>query len=175
VPRIARTMAFAAGLFGALAASQAPEFAQQYRQRLGGAIDELNRVIGRFDADAQSLGQSRNGALDQLTNNPDRLTSLQGEAMRANIQRRDRLQRQREAFMEAGPLQRLFVMVRQADTDIARAAYRDFEPAVPATTEGFVSAAIGFIVGWCVARLLALPLRRAFVRRRRLRATEELA
>jgi len=40
----------------ALAGSQIPEFAQQYRQRLGGAIDELNRMIAQFDSEA--AGQS---------------------------------------------------------------------------------------------------------------------
>ncbi|MBR7518809.1 DUF2937 family protein, partial [Mycobacterium tuberculosis] len=36
--------------------SQAPEFAQQYRQRLGGAVDELQTIIARFSADAARLG-----------------------------------------------------------------------------------------------------------------------
>ena len=46
------TMTMAFGLAGALTLSQAPEFAQQYRQRLGGALDELRRVVADFDADA---------------------------------------------------------------------------------------------------------------------------
>jgi hypothetical protein len=172
MPRVARTMGLACGLLGGIVASQGPEFAQQYRQRLGGAIDELNRIVGRFDADAQSNGQNRQAALDQLRGSPDRLVSLQGEAMRANIQRRDRLQRQRQAFIEAGPFQRVFLMLSEADTDLAQAAYRDFEPAVPATNEGLVSAVIGFLAGWGLARLLAIPLRRLFMRRRRIRVTE---
>jgi hypothetical protein len=160
-------MAMAFGLLGGLVASQGPEFAQQYRQRLGGAIDELGRVVRQFDADAQATGQDRNGALGQLRSNPDRIASLQGEAMRGNIERLDRLQRQREAFTTAAPFERLVVMMRQADTDIASAAYRDFEPAVPATNEGILSAVIGFLAGWGIARLIGIPLRRVFVRRRR--------
>ena len=38
---------------GALTASQLPEFAQQYRQRLGGALEELRQVVADFDADAE--------------------------------------------------------------------------------------------------------------------------
>ena len=38
MPLLRRGFVLAAGLAGALSASQAPEFAQQYRQRLGGAI-----------------------------------------------------------------------------------------------------------------------------------------
>ena len=58
MPRIARTVGLAFGLLGGLVASQAPEFGQQYRQRLGGAIDELNRVVARFDEDARRPGRS---------------------------------------------------------------------------------------------------------------------
>ena len=148
MPRIARTVGLAFGLLGGLVASQAPEFGQQYRQRLGGAIDELNRVVTRFDEDARATGQERDSAIDQLRQNPDRLTSLQGAAMRANIERRDRLEGQRQAFAEAGPFARLGLLLREGDTDLARAAYRDFEPAVPTTQEGFVTAAIGFLLGY---------------------------
>jgi hypothetical protein len=167
VPRIARTMGLAVGVLGGIVASQGPEFAQQYRQRVGGAIDELSRVVARFDTDARASGQTRDGALGQLRSAPDRLVSLQGDAMRANIERRDRLERQRAAFAEAGPFQRLAVMMREADTDIARAAYRDFEPAVPVTNEGIVMGLIGFALGWLLTRVLGLPLRRIFFRRRR--------
>ena len=170
MPRIARTVGLAFGLLGGLVASQAPEFGQQYRQRLGGAIDELNRVVARFDEDARATGQERDSAIDQLRQNPDRLTSLQGAAMRANIERRDRLEGQRQAFAEAGPFARLGLLLREGDTDLARAAYRDFEPAVPTTQEGFVTAAIGFILGYLLSRLIGVPLRRAFIRRPRMRA-----
>src|SRR5918997_1279123 len=96
MPRIARTMAAALGLVGGVVASQGPEFAQQYRQRLGGAIG-------------------------------------------ANIERLERLERQRQAFVDAGPFQRLVVLTRDADIDLMRAAYQDFEPAVPATEESVVA------------------------------------
>ena len=47
-----RRIALAIGLLCGLVATQAPEFAQQYRQRLAGAVDELSRVVGIFDDDA---------------------------------------------------------------------------------------------------------------------------
>ena len=169
MPRIARTLAVAFGLFGGVVASQGPEFAQQYRQRLGGAIDELRRVVARFDEDARSTGQSREGALTQLRQNPDRLTSLQGEAMRGNIERLDRLERQRQSFVEAGPFGRLTLLLRDGDVDLARAAYHDFEPAVPATNEGLIAALLGFFAGYGLSRLIGVPLRRLFVRRPRVR------
>ena len=69
--RIVRVAAFALGLMGAVTASQGPEFAQQYRQRLGGAIDELRRAIARFDADAQAHGETRERAIARLRGNAD--------------------------------------------------------------------------------------------------------
>jgi Protein of unknown function (DUF2937) len=166
MPRIARTMAAALGLVGGVVASQGPEFAQQYRQRLGGAIDELRRVVQRFEADASANTQSREGAVDRLKTNPDNLVSRQGEAMQANIERLERLERQRQAFIEAGPFQRLVVLTRDADLDLMRAAYQDFEPAVPATQEGVVAAGAGALGGWSLTLLIGALFRRLFGLRR---------
>jgi hypothetical protein len=165
MPRLARTIALGFGLLGGIAASQGPEFAQQYRQRLGGAVDELRRVVDHFDNGARSTGQNREAALTQLRQSPDRLTSLQGEAMRGNLERLGRLERQRAAYIDAGPFSRLALLLRDGDVDLARAAYRDFEPAVPTTNEGLVAALIGFVVGYGLSRLIGMPLRRLFVRR----------
>ena len=167
MPRIAKTLGLAFGLIGGIVASQGPEYAQQYRQRLGGGIDELRRVVSRFDADAQRAGLTRESAIERLRADREDLVRRRGEAMRAEAERLERLERQREAFAAAGPFGRLAVLAREADTDLARAAFQDFEPAVPTTSEGLVSALIGFIVGWGLARLLGLPLRWLFVRRRR--------
>ena len=162
MPRIARTMAVALGLVGGVGASQGPEFAQQYRQRLGGAIDELRRVVHRFDGDAVANGHSREGAVDRLRTNPDNLVSRQGDAMRANIERLERLERHRQAFVEAGPFQRLVVTARDGDVDLMRTTYQDFEPAVPATQEGIVAAGVGFLGGWSLTLLIGALFRRLF-------------
>jgi Protein of unknown function (DUF2937) len=162
MPRIARTMAAALGLLGGVAASQGPEFAQQYRQRLGGAIDELRRVVQRFDADAGANGHNREGAIDRLRTNPDDLVSRQAAAMRGNIERLERLERQREAYVEAGPFERLWVTAREGDLDLLEATYHDFEPAVPATQEGVVAAGLGFVGGWGLTLLLGGMGRRLF-------------
>lgn len=167
MPRIARTLAGAVGLVGAVAASQGPEFAQQYRQRLGGAIDELRRVVVRFGEDARAAGQSRDAAIDELRRSPDRLASLQGEAMRAHVERLERLERQRLGFAEAGPFGRLALLLRDGDAEIAAAAYHDFEPALPATKEGLVAALLGFLAGYALSRAIGLPLRRLLMRNRR--------
>lgn len=146
--RIVRIIAFGLGLLGGVTASQGPEFSQQYRQRLGGAIDELQQIITRFDADAQSHGETRDSAITRLRSNPDDLASRQGAAMQANVERLGRLQAHRDAMMQAGSFSRVALMVRDGDRDLMEAAYRDFEPAMPVTEEGILSTIIGFLVVW---------------------------
>ena len=50
---IVRAVALGVGVLCGALASQAPEFAQQYRQRLGGALDELTAIVAQFDDDAR--------------------------------------------------------------------------------------------------------------------------
>ncbi len=148
MPRIMRIVAFGLGLLGGITASQGPEFAQQYRQRLGGAVDELRQVIQRFDADAQASGETRESAIARLRSNTDDFVSRQGAAMQANAERLGRLEAHRETMIQAGPFARVALMVRDGDRDVMEAVYRDFEPALPVTEEGLLSSAAGFIAVW---------------------------
>ena len=49
---LGRLIVIVAAALGGVGASQLPEFAQQYRQRLGGALEELTRIVAEFDASA---------------------------------------------------------------------------------------------------------------------------
>lgn len=153
--RIANTMALAFGLFGAVVASQGPEFVQQYRQRLGGAIDELRRVVQQIEADAGQAGQTRDGALDRMKSASDDFSRRRADAMKADVERLDGLQAQRQALDGTGSLGRVLVFVRDFDSQLARAAYDDFVPAVPATEAGLVSAGAGFVGGWALLAIIA--------------------
>ncbi|WP_375460854.1 DUF2937 family protein [uncultured Enterovirga sp.] len=164
---IARILAVAIGLFSGLAASQIPEFAQQYRQRLGGAIDELRRVMVRFDDGAQASGLRRADAIRKLTADPDPLIRNQGEAQDEIAARLGRLGAQRRAFVEAGPFSRLLIFIRDADPGLARATYLDYEPAWPATTEGVTAGGAGFLAGWGLLLFLSRIGRRLIPGRRR--------
>ncbi|HEX2135609.1 MAG TPA: DUF2937 family protein [Microvirga sp.] len=165
--RIVRIVAFGLGLVGAVIASQAPEFAQQYRQRLGGAIDELRRVIEQFDADALANGETRETAIQRLRGNPDDLASRQGAAMQGNVERLARLEGHRQVMLEAGPFSRIGLLLREGDTDLMWATYHDYKPALPVTEEGLLSAAAGFVGAWGGLLLLASFIRSLWPRRRR--------
>jgi hypothetical protein len=55
----ARRLALAIAVLAGLIGSQGPEFAQQYRQRLGGALEELNRIVSEFDAEVRGQNMTR--------------------------------------------------------------------------------------------------------------------
>jgi len=172
MPRIARTVAMALGLLGGLVASQGPEFPQQYRQRLGGAIDELRQVVARFEADAGAVGQDREGAIRRLGENADELARRQADAMRGHVARLERFQAQRRAFEEAGSLDRMLVVLTRGDSELIGATFRDYRPGLQMTEDGLIAGAGGFVLFWGGALFLG-SLGRAALARRRARLNAE--
>ena len=162
---IIRTLAFGAGLAGAVAASQLPEYAQQYRQRLGGAIDEISRIMAEFDADAARLGLSREQGIARLSGNSDPFVTDRGARLREDSARLARLQRQFSYLQTAGPFARVAIMASDLDPSIARRAWGSFEPAVPVTIEGAALGGAGFLAGYGMLRFILWPVGR----RRKLR------
>lgn len=150
---------FMALLFGLLT-SQLPEFAQQYKQRLGGAIDELQHVLQRFDADAAQQGMDRTQGIAQLEAQPDAFVRGRGVQMSEIETRLVRLEQQMQDFNDAKPLGELTALVENFDTGVAQAAYADFTPALPVTTGGIVSGLVGFAGGLSLLHLCAWPARR---------------
>src|SRR5580658_8195694 len=111
-PMFARRLALAIAVLAGLIGSQGPEFAQQYRQRLGGALEELNRVIVEFDAEAQRQNLTPAEGLSRLEANADPLARQRGEDMAETIDRAQRLSEQLRAIDSGGPLTRLYVVAR---------------------------------------------------------------
>ncbi len=157
---IVRWLGIGFALISALFTSQLPEFSQQYRQRLGGALDELNRMLAEFDQDAFSNKMNRTQGIDKLTGDKDPFIRQRGQRIVETDVRAARLSRQREKFESAGPFNRILVMARDYDSTLAGSAWQDFQPAVPATLEGIVSAITGFFAGLGIWRLMGWPFNR---------------
>jgi hypothetical protein len=157
---ILRSIAVGIGVVLGGLASQLPEFAQQYRQRLGGALDELTAQVQQFDADASGAGVDRNGALDRLMGNAEPIAHGRGVAMQRAIVRRDRLADQQKKFQSAGSFGRLAAFVGDFDPQLAGRAWSDFEPALPVTPEGLACAGAGLLGGFGLTHLAAAPFRR---------------
>jgi hypothetical protein len=156
---IGRIALFVGLLFGT-AATQLPEFEQQYRQRLGGAIDELTAIVQKFDSDSAEQGLSEAAGIARLQENPDIFIRGRGNQMQDIVSRLQRLQRTAESFENSGQFGRLVLLAENFDLRVARRAYEGFEPAVPVTAEGFVTGLIGFLVGGGLTRFLLSPFGR---------------
>ena len=163
-------LALAIALLAALIGSQGPEFAQQYRQRLGGAADELKRIVANFDAESERENLTPAEGLSRLNQNPDPLARQRGEAMAETIDRANRLERQLQAMTSAGPLMRLLVMAKDLDPQTAESTLHTYEPAAPMTFEALMAAGLAAVSGWATTHLIAWPLRRRRSRLRALRA-----
>lgn len=165
---IFRVVAFASAVLGGAGASQFPEYSQQYLQRLSGAVEELDRVTADFDASAQAAGLDRDAALAQMEGT-EFLESRRAD-MTGTFERHARLTEDLEALETSGSFTRALHAWRMTDSDVAQAAWGDFEPAVPVTGEGAAFAGGGAVLGWLsLAGLWALLAglgRMLFARRR---------
>jgi hypothetical protein len=157
---ILRRLALFVGLLAGLAATQLPEFVEQYRQRLGGAIDELSAIVARFDSDSGQQGLTETGGIDRLRANKDRFVQQRGEQMQDNVERLRRLRDAQIAFASEGALARLATFSTHYDGRIARGAWSDFEPAVPTTAEALAVGLLGFLLGGGMVHAAARPFRR---------------
>src|ERR1700690_1982963 len=101
---LARRLALAIAVLAGLIGSEATEFAQQYRQGRGGALEELNRIVSEFDSEVQRQNLSRVEALKRLEDNTDPLARERGDDMDKAIERAERLNQQIGAMNSAGPL-----------------------------------------------------------------------
>jgi hypothetical protein len=147
-------------LFGGLF-SQAPEFQQQYRQRLGGALDEINREIARFDADARAVGVTPDEAVRRLKSNADELARRRAVAEVDNLVRRERLMRQSLIFETESVIGRLTTLAADYDPQLALGTWRAFRPAVPTTLDGAAAALFGAGIGLFLVILSTLTARGA--------------
>ncbi len=151
---LGRFIVGAAAAAGAIAASQFPEFAQQYRQRLGGALHEVQDIVADFDATAAGSKMSRDQAVQHLLAANEAFLRDQGAHVQRTLHRLDRLSEQRARLESAPALARPVIALSQPDPSVLRGTWGDFEPAVPTTPSGFVWAAIGFFLAGGVVSLV---------------------
>jgi len=166
------TVTLVAGIAGALSLSQAPEFSQQYRQRLGGAMEELARVVIDFDEDAAKNGLTRDEALDVYQKSNEQFLKDRGVRMAATIGRMETLAAQASWFEALPPMARPVALARGYDETLMAGMWRDFRPGVPLTVDGAIWAAGGFLAASGLFMLLSAPLTR-WKRRREIRLEAE--
>lgn len=157
---IFRRIAFFIAALCGLAMTQLPEFVEQYRQRLGGAIDELAAVVARFDSDSAQHGLTQSAGIDRLHANGDKFVRERGDEIQDDIARLANLRETQAAFKSEGPIARIATFATHYDQRIARGAYNDFEPAVPTSPEALALGLFGFVFGGGVIHLTGHQVRR---------------
>lgn len=128
----------------ALAASQFLAFVQQYRQRLGGHLDEAVRMRERVVSGETARGltaQAREQLADDLGFRVEFLLT-------ADV-----------GLREASFLTRPFVFLGSFDREIALATLAEFQPALPLDTGSLIYAGCGLLLGWLLWELVKLPVR----------------
>lgn len=159
-----RIIAGIGGLGLALTLSQFPEYAQQYTQRLGGAVDELRVITQDFDRAAELGGIDRTQALQRYGASADGFLAERGTAMAATFARYEQLSATLQRIENADPITRFQALPAYLDSDIGRRTLENYQPAVPVTIEGVLYAGGGFMLGYLVLsglwRFVTMPFRR---------------
>ncbi|MBR1029395.1 DUF2937 family protein [Bradyrhizobium liaoningense] len=141
-------------LLGALLVAQIPELLQQYRQRLGGAADELTVIVRNFDEDSRRSGYDRSSALGVMAKNPEQLVRDQAQRMTEYVRRLDRLSEQQLALANGVTPAAVLAVAVDYDKPIMAQAWSAHAPALPTTLTGIAFA----IIGWCLSYAALLLL-----------------
>jgi hypothetical protein len=152
---------FAISIVAALFATQLPEYLQQYAQRLGGAADELARIVGHFDDDSRRSGYQRAEALKIMKSNPERLFKEQAARMEDHISRLERINEQQQALRSGVSVSSAFAVLLNYDPVIAQKTYDNFSPALPFTFTSLAFGSIGFLFSLVTLTIVGWLLRQA--------------
>jgi hypothetical protein len=159
-----RTLSVIGGAVLAVVLSQFPEYAQQYTQRLGGAVDELRIITEEFDHAATEAGLTRTQALARYEATGDTFIEGRGLSADRTFARYADLKERLERIRGATGWERAALLPDYLDTDIGARALENFQPAVPVTAEGLAYGGVGFLLGYgfisALVRLLLMPFRR---------------
>lgn len=147
-----------------VAAGCVPSFIAQYRQRVGGQLDQALRDIAPFQ---QIANQFHHGSLHELIRyhlaSPDATFHNEGAALQQMVDTAERLRLVLDA-LNTDLLHQLAYLLVKADPVTARATWGAFSPAFDISAESMVFALIAgvaiwlaFIASWfAVARLISM-------------------
>jgi len=149
---------------GAVVFSQAPEFMQQYLQRLGGHLAEARRQLAQFEEIARQAGRTVQELAAQYADNADPTVIGMGRLMSETETRVGVLSASEVALRDAPVWERPFVFLRQFDWEIAHGTAGVYKPAVPTTLEGALYALIGVFVILAIYHGMLAPMVRRICR-----------
>ncbi|MEM7215422.1 MAG: DUF2937 family protein [Pseudomonadota bacterium] len=140
---LSKSWVIGCGALGIATFSQAPEFTQQYKQRLGGGINELATVVSQFERDAANNGLTREQALEKQKASEEGFNQTRGESMSSHIARYENLLAQRQAMENAAPFMQPFHLFRYPDTELLSGTLNAYKPGIQLTAEGLIWGVLG--------------------------------
>jgi hypothetical protein len=149
-------------LAGTLAGGCVPGFVAQYRQRLGGRLDQVVLDLAPFREIATRF---HGGSLEELVRHhlasSDPTFHAEGQAIQAMVDAESRL-RTLQQGLQGGIWEQLRFLLPHHDTDLLRATWQDYIPSVTLDGQGIVVAlAIGAAI-WLVFLAFAWAIRSGF-------------
>ena len=137
-------------VIGVVAAGCIPSFIAQYRQRVGGRLDQVLQDIAPFQAIAN---QFHHGSLQELIKyhlaSADQTFHDEGAALQGMVDSAAQL-RQTLLALNTDLFHQLVYMLTRTDPLIARATWKIFSPAFNLTPESVVFAIIVGVAIWLV-------------------------
>lgn len=147
------------GLICGAVMAQAPEFIQQYTQRLGGWRDAYALQLSDLDKRAKKFGLSREDYITALQFSNDPKAVNEGNHLALLPGYYDRLNQAHKQLTTAGPVNRIFVFYDHYNGALAQSVWSDYKPAVPTNTEGAIFGGAGFVLGALGIFLVGVPFR----------------
>ncbi len=139
---------------GALLFMQAPAFFQQYLQRLGGHMRELESQVAMMEKVANAHQKSIQEYISYFQSHTDGMISAQGEIMSSIVLRYEGLKSAFDALLEASLPVRPFSFLYHFKSDIVWESMHYFEPGMTFSAETIVYSAMGGFLGYFLFSLI---------------------
>jgi hypothetical protein len=135
-------------LGGTLAGGCVPGFVAQYRQRVGGRLDQVLADIAPFQ---EIANRYHNGSLDELIRyhlaSKDPTFHAEGSALQAMVQAEQSLRHTYES-LQGGIWHQLAYLIPHYDPEILKAAWSDYIPSITLDFQGLTVAVVIGVSLW---------------------------
>lgn len=143
---------------GAFIFSQAPQFIQQYTQRLGGHVAEIQYHIHRLQEAALLVNKTLPEYINKFLQSSEIEFRTQGLLMEQMLNRSLDLKVALESLQNATVWNKPFVFVEYFYFDIAQGTWINFQPGLSYTLEGILYIILGMCIGQVLISILKLLL-----------------
>ena len=150
---------------GAIIFFQIPTFLVQYKQRLGGHVDELARLIKQYKSAAASNGKSVEEYISLHLNSGVNEFISTGKLMTENMERFNELSIALQNLSDSSGIKKLFVFLKSVNFDIFKETYKDFVPGISFNLDSILYCIAGIIFSMLLYLLIKKSLQFLFIKK----------